>query len=229
MRTLLLCLCYLLLQESVLPAQNKTIIVKAGTKILDYFPLSERYRYPEFVTGQIFLKNGSAREMKLNYSILAGEMEFIQSSDTLEIANSRKKEIKYVVASDTFYYDKGFIEIIDGGAISLGLKHYVRIKDILKKGAYGTTSRGASIDTYKSMSSNGISYDLVPNEDIELEDTREYYIYTADAGFTLFTKKNVLRLFPADEDRIKSYLKSERVNFNSGEDLIRFTDFLRNL
>ena len=229
MKSRILCIWLLLWPGICLHAQNKIIIVKAGTKVIDYFPPSVRYRYPSFVPGQIILKNGTAKEMKLNYSILTGEIEFIRSSDTLSIANSRKKEIKYVALPDTFYYDRGFIEIISGGKIMLGLRHYIRFKDILKKGAYGTTSRGVSIDTYSTMASNGISYSLVPNEDLELEDTREYYIYTEDAGFTLFTRKNALHLFPGRENDIKNYIKSEKVNFNSADELIRFTNFLRSI
>ncbi len=228
MRSVLVIVSIFLIFSSTLPAQkNKIVIVKAGTKVIDYFPYGERYRYPEFVPGQVVLKNGNSNNLILNYNILYGEIEFIQSGDTLYIA--KKKEIRFVVAQDTFFFDKGYIEIISGGQLKVGLKQYIKLKDILKKGAYGTTNRGVSIDTYNSVATGGISYDLIPNEDLELQKTLEYYISDLSGGFMLFTKKNAIQLFPGKEDDIKTYIKSNKVDFDSRDDLIRFADYLRSL
>jgi hypothetical protein len=229
MKTTILTVCSAVILNLGLSAQNETIVVKAGTKAMDYFPVSERYRYPQFDTGQIVFRSGRTNSLMLNYNTATGEVEFIKSPDTLAIANSWKKEIRYVVMQDTFYYDKGYIEIISGGHIKLGLKAYVRFKDILKKGAMGTTARASSVDTYNSMYSSGNLYKLIPNEDIELERTNEYYLYTPDAGFTLLLRKNILKLFPDKDNEIKTYLKSHKVRFFSRDDLIGLTDFLRTL
>jgi hypothetical protein len=218
----------ILLFSSDLSAQeNKTIIVKAGTKLIDYFPLKERYRYKEFIPGQVVFKNGKTNNLKLNLNILFGEIEFIQDADTLYIA--KKKEIRFVIAQDTFFYDNGYIEIISGGQMKVGLKQYIKLKDVLKKGAYGTTSRSTAIGTYNSMAAGGMSYDLVPNEDLELQKTLEYYLSDISGVFILFTRKNVIKLFPEKSDNIKAYIKSEKVDFDSRDDLLRFADYLRSL
>jgi hypothetical protein len=228
MRTFVVFFCLFLIFYINLSAQdNKTIVVKAGTKVLDYFPVHERYRYQEFIQGQVVFKNGKSNNLKLNYNILLGEMEFIQSSDTLYIA--KKKDIRFVVAQDTFYYDNAYIEVISGGQIKVGLNQYVKLKDVLKKGAYGTTSRSASIDTYNSMSAHGMSFDLIPNEDIELQKTLEFYLSTPSGGFVQFNKKNVIQLFPERADNIKAYIKSNKVDFDSRDDLLRFAEYLRSL
>jgi hypothetical protein len=208
--------------------KNKIVTVRAGTKVLDYYPVQERYRYNEFKPGQIILKNGSINNMSLNYNFLLGEIEFIQLLDTLSIA--KKKDIqRIVVAQDTFFFDKGYIEIISGGQVKMGLKQYVRLKDILKKGALGTTSRGSSVDSYNSLHTYGNFYELVPDEDIELQMTQEYYLATPSSGFVQFRKKSVLLLFPSKTTEIQKYLKSNKVNFDSREDLIRFTEYLNGL
>jgi hypothetical protein len=217
----------LIFNLSVSAQNHKIILVKAGTKVLDYFPVSTRYRYPEFVPGQVVFKNGKTSNITLNYNMLFAEIEFIQSRDTLAI--TKKDDIRYVVALDTFFYDNGYIEVISGGQIRVGLKQYVKFKDVLKKGAYGTTSRGSSIDTYSSMWANGNSFELTPNEDIELEWIKEYYISVPSGGFTEFRKKNVINLFPQREDDIKAYLKANKVDFESRGDLLRFADYLRSL
>jgi len=193
----------------------------------DYFPLSERYRYPEFINGQVVLKNGRSTNLRLNYNYMTGEVEFIQAKDTLSI--SKKKDILYVVAQDTFVYYNGYKEVISGGEIKVGLKQYIKIKDVLEKGAFGTTNRAASIDTYKSIWADGNTYDLVPNQDIEVQMTLEYYISKSSCDFILFNKKNVKQLFPQRADEIKAYIKSNKLDFESRDDLLRFADYLRSL
>lgn len=228
MRTVAALFCSILFFNANLPAQNnKTIIITAGTKMVDYFPVNQRYRYPEFTPGQVLMKNGKSSDLKLDYNFLSGEMEFIQEQDTMYI--SKVKDLRYIVVLDTFYYDNGYIEVISHGKIRVGLRQYVKIKDILKKGAYGSVNRGSSIDTYTSVFADGNSHDLIPNEDIEVQMIFEYYISDQTGDFLQFNKKNAIQLFPQKDDEIKAYLKGNKVDFESRDDLIRFADYLRTL
>jgi hypothetical protein len=228
MRTTALLICSILIFNISLSAQNyKTILVLARTKMTDYFPYKERYRYPEFIPGKVFFKNGTTNNITMNYYYLTGEIVFVQATDTLYI--SKKKDLLYVVALDTFYYDNGYMEVISGGELKVGLKQYIKIKDVLKEGAMGTINRVSSIDTYSSLWADGNSYGLVPNENIEVQMTLEYYISNSPGGFVQFTRKNVIQLYPKKADEIKAYVKSNKVDFDSRDDLIRFADYLRSL
>jgi hypothetical protein len=221
-------ICSILIFCMNLPAQDyKVVRVKAGTKVQEYYTVKERYRYREFVPGQVVFRNGKSSNLKLNYNYLFGEIEFIQSADTMYI--SKKKDIRFVVAQDTFFYDNGYIEVISGGPLRVGLKQYVKIKDTLKEGALGTTNRNASIDTYSSVTSGNVSYDLIPNSDMEVQMTLEYYLSKSSQDFILFNKKNAIQLFPQGADEVKAYIKSNKVDFDSRDDLLRFADYLRSL
>jgi hypothetical protein len=228
MRTSIIFIFSILIFSISLSAQNgKTVIVKAGTKVQDYFSLQERYRYPDFIPGVVMFKNGKFSNINLNYNILYGEIEFVQSADTMAI--TKKKDIRNIAAQDTFFYDNGYIELLSEGKLRVGLKQYIRIKDVLKTGAFGTTARSVSVDSYSSVSANGITYNLVPNEDIELEKMMEYYLMPSSGEFIPFTKKNVMQLFPQDEDKIKAYIKTNKVNFDSRDSLLKFADYLNGL
>ena len=209
-------------------AQNyKTVVVKAGTSMKEYFSMKDRYRYSQFSTGKAVFKNGTSKNLNFNYNYLNGEIEFVQGNDTMYIP--KKKELMYVVAPDTFYYDNGYIENISGGTLKVGLKQYVRLKDILKQGAFGTTNRSGTIETYSSVWADGNSYSLIPKEDIEVQMTLEYYLSNSPGTFILFNKKNSIQLYPLSEDKIKAYIKSNKVDFDSRSDLLKFADFLRGL
>jgi hypothetical protein len=208
--------------------KQELIVVKAGTKLQDYFTVKERYLYSEFTPGKILLKNGNYSVKKLNYNFLAGEIEFIEKTDTLSIAN--KRDIKLIdVAQDTFYYDKGYIEQIRNSYPKVGLKQFIELKEIQNKDTYGVSSTGSATTTYSSLPADGSFYKLVANKDMVFKKTIRYYISTKDSGFQFFKKKNVLALFPGSEDKIREYLKSNRVKFDSREDLLRLADFLGTL
>lgn len=230
MKPLLLVIAAVILLNAGLSAQkNDLVTVKAGSKILDHFPFRERYRYPEFTPGKVYFRNNTYSAFKLNYNLLMAEMEFIQSRDTLAIVN--KKDIKYIVIDkDTFYFDKNYLELISHPVpLKVVLNQYIKLKEIVKKDSYGTSSSGSSTQSYGSLPSNGQFYKLAANEDMVFQKIREYYLSTPSSGFVPFKKKNVMQLFPKNEDDIKKYLKSNEIDFDSREDLIKFAAYLQGL
>lgn len=229
MKKTCLTLCLSLFLTVFLFAQKDELItVKAGNKILDYFPVSERYLYPEFTVGRVVLKNGLYSERRLNYNFLLGEMEFIQASDTLSIIN--KKDINYIaVVQDTFYYDKGYIRQMTEGPMIVGLKEQIELKEIQNKDSYGIASSASSTTSFGSMPLDGNFYKLTANQDMIFQRTRQFYIEVTEKGFILINRKNLLETFPANEDKIKSFLKSNKVKFNSSDDILSLTGFLRTL
>jgi hypothetical protein len=56
--------------------------------------------------------------------------------------------LSIVVAQDTFYYDKGYQQIIQNGEFKVYVKRGIAIKDVRKKGAMGTTNRSAASESY---------------------------------------------------------------------------------
>jgi hypothetical protein len=217
-----------ILNISLSAQKNKPVIVREGTRIVDYFPFQERYRYPVFTTGQITFKNGTINSVNMNYNLLMDEMEFIQSHDTLSVV--KKKEIRYVViAVDTFLYDNGYLEQIYGSTVKVGLRQRIKLKEVLKKDPYGTSSSGSATNSFGQLPTDNNLYKLTVNEDMVFQKMEEYYLKTPTSGFVQFRKKNVLQLFPEKSDAIKSYLKSNKVNFDFREDLLRLAEYLNRL
>jgi hypothetical protein len=208
--------------------KNETVTVKAGTRVVDNFPVLIRYNYPQFSTGEILFKNGSSSSKKLNYNFLIDEVEFIQSGDTL--AFLKKKDIsRIVVEQDTFLYDNGYLKIISGGPVKVGLRQYYKLQEILKKDGYGTASAASATNSYSVLPSDGYYRKQIVDKEMVFQKTREYYLSVSTNDFVLFRKKAMMKLFPEKTDEIQQYLKSNKVDFNSETDLLRLTDFLRSL
>lgn len=219
----------LLLISGFCTAQKKEFVtVKAGTRLLDVVPFAERYRYPTFITGKVYYKSGTFSDAKLNYNLLSGDMDYLQAADTLAIANPA--DIRMIVlAGDTFFVDKGYLELMMDGKVQVGLKKFYQLKDVLKKDSYGSASSASATESYGSLQTQGQAVKLISSEDRVFEKVYKYYLATPGSGFVLFSKKKVMQLFPRQEAVIKDYLKKNKADFDSGDDLLRFAAFLQTL
>jgi len=210
---------------SLFAQEQDRILVKAGTSLLDHFTVSERYLYPEFTAGQVIFRQPAYSERKLNYNILNGEIEFIQGHDTLSIANTEDVKL-VVIQEDTFYYNDVFIKQIRGGYPKVGVRDIFELKEVLKKDSYGVSSSGSSRISFNALPADGNIYKLKGNHDMVFERIREYYISTPWSGFISFNKKNVFLLYPGEKKQIKSYLKSNKVKFETEAELLGLAEFL---
>ena len=215
--------------------QYKSITVPAGTKIIESFPPSVRYMYPQFIEGDVILNNGLSSSCMINYNMLHDDMEFIQDNDTVTIV--KKKELKYVtVDSDTFIFMPGYMKnvpgymkLIYGQKLKIYCKDKINLKDILKRGAMGSVNRTAAIGSFSDFEATGIPYDLIVPEDYVFKREITYYIATSSGTFEPFKKKNVLKLFSFHKAEVQKYLKTNKVNFEKQEDVIKFAEYLSTL
>jgi len=210
-------------------AQQPSITVKAGTKIIDYFPSEKRFRYIGFQKGRVVFRDGTYTATRLNYNYLNGDMQFIQGRDTLSIANT--DQIDFVnIDKDTFYFDNGYLEVLaDIGRLRLVRKQYVKTVDIKKQEAYGMSSSASATTSYSSIQSGSRYYNLVVQQDVVVRMQKEFYMGSPVDGFQLFRKKFALEMFPAREAEIKRYLKENPVDFYKEEEVLEFSLFLKEL
>ena len=231
MRTIILFICfYIFSAYQVFTQPNQVIIVKAGTKVVDYFPPNIRYQYEAFSTGKVYFLNGSISEGLMNYNMLNGEIEFIDSKhDTLVLVN--KNSIKYVqIEDDIFYYDGIFLHLIsDRSSIIVAQKHFFEYLGAEKHGAYGMSQTTSAIDSYASLQSGGTSFDLIVAEDLKFRETTDYYFSLNGKEFFPYYKRNVKKLFPKHKKDIKSFIKASDIDFNQKEDLLMLADYLGSL
>ncbi|MCE5347771.1 MAG: hypothetical protein LLG13_16005 [Bacteroidales bacterium] len=229
MKSTIFIICSILFINSCLSAQkSESVTIKSGTRIIDYFPVAERYRYPDFTEGKAIFKNGKIIPGKFNYNFLSGEMQFIRLADTLTVINT--KDLMFIaIAQDTFYYNNGYMEMIRNGKFKVFLKQGVVIKDIQKEGAFGTINRSSASESYGYVLTGGRSLDLILTEDVVLQKEADYFYSTPENEFVRFSKKNIIKILPGKEDVIKNYLKSNKTDFESRDNLLRLADFLDDL
>jgi len=226
MKRSIIIICSVLLINSCLFAQkNDQVIVKAGTRLIDYFPVAERYLYPDFTAGKAVFSNDRIYPSVFNFNFLSGEIEFIKSKDTLMITD-KSDLLLIVVAQDTFYYHNGYLQLIQNGWLKVGLKRSFAIKDIRKKGAMGTINRSAASESYDYLLANAQSLNLVADIDMVLQKEELYFYSTSGDDFVRFSKKNIIKVIPGKENIVKNYIASNKIDFESREDILQLADFV---
>ncbi len=222
-------ICLLLFLVIPTHAQKKQLVtVPAGSAVEDCIPFQERYRFKEFTDGKVFFRNGSFAATKLNYNFLISDMEYIQATDTLSIANP-VDIILIAFAADTFCYENGYLENLREGKVRVAVRQGISLKDILKRDSYGSSSSNSSTDSFSSIETAGKTYKLVSNQDRVFEKTVQYFIANTSGSFVPFNKKKVLQLFPEKKEIIQEYLKNNKIDFKSQNDLLQFAVFLEGL
>jgi len=224
----LLLLLLILIGYSDLPAQDSTLVtIKAGNRVKDVLTPADIYYYPQFITGEIFFKEGAKVTVDMNYTRLFDQMLYINhQGDTLALAN--EKNIKFIaILQDTFYYDNGYIKIIvDNDFVKLAEKQVWVVADIRKIGTHNTPKSTVAITSISTFTENR---DLSLNEDIVLRKETQYYFGNAYNQFVRAGKKRLQHLFPKEELSIEDYLKKNKVNFDKKDDLEKLAQFLNEL
>ncbi|GAA4454433.1 hypothetical protein GCM10023189_20880 [Nibrella saemangeumensis] len=234
MKLLPLSFILLFLPHPGLWAQDARIIrVKAGADARKVIPVPERYRYANFQPGTVAFYNGSTAKATLNYSVLLGEMHFIDpTGDTLSLAN--EQTIKRIdVGSDVFYYDpkSGFLEVVaDYSPMKLAIKREMKIVAGEREGGYNQSSGASAIRTYKSLATaNGQVQRLEVKGDMLLTKDEAYFLIDGNNQAFRADKSGIQKAFPKHRKEIDAYLKAHDLNLRQEQDLKQLLQFCREL
>jgi hypothetical protein len=154
-------------------------------------------------------------------------MDFIRAKDTLAISN--KEQIKYItVAKDTFYYADLCMQLIKSNGLKVFHMQKIELVDRQKNGALGSTGRSFTIDSYDNMQIGKYSYNFKSDVDVIFRKKNEFF-YFAGNGYILLNKKNAEKIVPEKQDLVKKYLKTNRIDFELKNDVLKFADFISSL
>ena len=204
-------------------AQDSTeIFIPAGKSFSDVAGLGKAFRFPNFINGHVYFRDGTQSAAKLNYNFLYKELEFISpAGDTLSLLKEQALNIKNIIIdSITFYYYDGYLEEIANNENGKLLKRQFYGVKGEKIGAYGESSGTSAIDAYTNFTYRDRHFEnLVVSENLHLVMRTEYFIGDNYNTVLRANKKNMLDLYPKKRSQIESYLRNNHVNFANGTDL----------
>ncbi|MCY7358400.1 MAG: hypothetical protein LH609_13260, partial [Rudanella sp.] len=207
---------------------QKQIRVKADTDITKAIPMSERYRYPQFMAGNVVYRNGVSGGGRLNYNRLLGEMQFIDNKgDTLGLAD--EQNVAHVMIGSTRFYvnpGKGCPEVIsEHGPIKLARQTVFKSMRTEKKVAYGQSSGASSVATVQPYSNNSSMHRIEANGDQMVKEETGYFIIDQNERYQPLTKNALYKLFPKHKKAIEAYLDEQSIRFSEEADLQKLLQF----
>ena len=223
-----LLLLFILIAYSNLRAQDSTLVtIKAGSRIKDVLTVTDIFFCAEFISGNVFFKNGIVAKAMMNYDHLSDQMLFIDpKGDTLAL--DAEKTINFIALDkDTFYYVDGYVRLLASNSIVKLVERKIwRVSDIQKIGAHNIPAKTFDVASYSARTSGYGTYEIILKEDIVLRKEAQYYFGNMYNSFVPARKKNLLSFFPKKENILVKYLKENNVNFNEKHDLEKLARFL---
>jgi len=209
-------------------AQNKEWTIPAGEDIKDFLGDSILFRYPQFTQGFVYFRDETVSNALLNLNLINGEMQFIApSKDTMTVSN--EGTIKYItINKDTFYYDKGFVELVHTNTgVKLAKIDVIKPISVKKTGGYGQSSSASAITTVSSFYNNSNQFTkLTENKEVTLRKETIYFVGNSFNKFLPALKRNIYELFNNKEPAIEAFIKKEKIELNKKDDLVKLVDFI---
>ena len=167
------------------------------------------YLMPSFGQGLVFFNGQSAPVPgNLNICALDNTLRFIGDDGNELVANDNASVARVVIEGVTFlrykdaYYRLYPVTLESGYAIL----RQVKLERPGNQDSYGTLTETSSSRAYRSISSDGVSYDLEQARQFPHTVTEILFLYKGKSILP-FNKKNLGSCFPSQKASIEAYFK----------------------
>lgn len=205
---------------------NTTIILDAQTTPNTPYP---QLLYPAFSKSIVKMKTGETSSFMLNYNMVDEEMlidqqgvfrvlEHTENIDTIYINNH-----KFVPVGNSFY------EVLVTGHISMYIQHKSRFSTAGTPTAYGMTSQTNATTKVTTMRSGNQVRNLEVPDNLIVSPATVYWVRVKNEMQKFTNERQFLKVFPEYEADIKGYIKTNKLNFKTSDDLIKLGNYCKTL
>jgi hypothetical protein len=187
------------------------------------------YFFDDFKEGQIRFTGGSISNERVNFNYFYNQLCFLDSrTDMIMIAKNVDQIATITVDGRMFSIEgKKFFELINNTPlVQVQYKKSVRKA---AKGAYGTTSETSAVESYIPIqdvwkrNENDIS-------ELKIGNMEYFYFIQKNQKMEPFrNSKQFLKLYPNHQDRIKKYMKTNSIKFDSTEQVLELIKYAESL
>ena len=202
----------------------------------DYVPTSTwPYLYEEFEDGQVLLRDGTKKDVKLNLHLFHSSIHYIDDGMIKELGPMFVISAK--IGDDYFIQAGGSIKRIltsnDNGYVVEGVEiDLARLNET--GGAYGSSSTTVSTSAYSSLEGIGGTNSSTNINHMELKNNKDkgkilplvFKKYIVVGGKCFYaTKKNVSEVV-SDKKAFNAYLKENKVKWNDPVSLLQIVNYI---
>jgi hypothetical protein len=207
--------------------------VKNGSDVTKVIPFADRYQFSKFQDGKVLFRNGRISNAHLNYSLVHGQVLFVDTKKDTMLFEDTDFINKVFVGDHVFYYQKGHghIEAIeDFGGVKLGKKQFLVRMGNERYASYEQYSSTSAISSYSSfINQNGTFQTLEGSDKIILRRRSIFFLIDKNERILMATRPNLLKLYPNNKKALNEYLKGNGTSFDKEEDLKNALQFASRL
>lgn len=188
------------------------------------------FLFDEYVDGEVFLKNNSRSNGKLNLFLPTGEFYFLDDTDeNKEKILTNPEEVHLVKMASRLFFpsEKGAIEILSSDPL-LYTQYRLTMTEKAKKVGFGGTSKLANVKTF-STNSTGTAVSLDP---MKMEVAERYNIYWVEKGGKqkeIRSMKQFLKHFSSYKKELQEYIEKKEVDFDNAQQMLKLFMYASNL
>ncbi len=187
------------------------------------------FKYPNFVAGEIILKDSSKINKKLNYNRVLGKILFADRIGQSRDLENPETIDKIVIDKDTF--------CIRNNIYLEKITHFNKVNLYINQTiSYLSKEKSLASGIPVIVSTNGSKAGYI-NDDGKQENgfdqnsyfklSTDYYLLDSSAVVYPASKKNFYDVFPSLKDKLKQYLRDHSVNFSNAEEMKNLLQYLQ--
>lgn len=191
--------------------------------------INSPYLFESFAQGTIITHSGKQLPSLINYHTLKEKMYL--EKDNFQITADKRMQIDSIkILSRTFVsVEDLFYELLIEDEVSLFKQHKTTLSDQAVDTGYGTGSKtsGNNKLTFSQSSLNNKHKDIPAG--YELIDASIYWIYYKNEFSSFKTIKQLVKIFPAHKNQLKSFTKENKINFTQPQGVIQIINYTNSI
>ncbi len=190
------------------------------------------YLFPDFVRGDVYMKNSLKSSSVLNYNLITEEMIFKDRERVLAIGKDETNLVDSIIIDGRKFVvlNSKFVEQIYSNGTEVFAEYKCSVIPPGKPAAYGGTTHTSATDTYSSFYAGGMFYELKLPDGYKTKPYTHYHFRDSNnVTSRVINMRGLTRYYRNNSTALRSYLKENSVKFENPDDIARLIEYMSNI
>ncbi|MFS4455752.1 hypothetical protein [Maribacter sp. 2304DJ31-5] len=189
------------------------------------------YVFPDFIHGDVLMKNGNKYKAWLNYSAMLEEMVFEDGGKRLAINEEQLELIDtiYIKGRKFFTSNNKFLELLNRSKFDFYAEYKYHIKSPAAISGPGRTSQTVHNTSYSTLNASNMGslmYDLVLPDDYKVKPYTYYWLKKNGKLSKFKNLKQLIKFYSIRKSLCKEYIKTHDIEFNDQKSIVQLIRYM---
>lgn len=175
------------------------------------------------------MKDGRQLAATVNYNIVDEEMIFLQNGTYMALENPQEIDTVFIQKMKFVPVDKAFYEVVSKGPVVIYIQHKGKYTPVGSPTAYGMTSKTLGPTKVLTMRAGNQVRQIELPDNVEVTPATVNWVQKNKEMIKFTGEKQFLKIFPEYEGKLKEFIKTNKIDIKSPEDLARLGNFCNSI